>query len=113
MQSLTVPLHSAREMQPLTHHSTTSTVAALHHWPTAGNRCSHMMQKHNASWRCHILCTHAYLIVPGADASGLVAPIIVLPYFTTSFPSQTMAITGPEDRKFTSLGKNGLPSCSA
>lgn len=35
-------------------------------------------------------------IVPGALASGLVAPRIVRPVLTTSRPSHTMAQTGPE-----------------
>jgi hypothetical protein len=52
-------------------------------------------------------CVCVYL--PGADASGLVAPIMDRPYLITSFPSHTMATTGPEDRKLTSFGKKGLP----
>jgi len=35
-------------------------------------------------------------MVPGDEASGLVAPSIVRPVFTTSFPCQTIATIGPE-----------------
>lgn len=38
----------------------------------------------------------ASLLVPGAEARGLVAPRITRPVLTASFPSQTMATTGPE-----------------
>ena len=33
-------------------------------------------------------------MVPGSDASGLVAPISLRPVATTALPSQTMATTG-------------------
>ena len=46
----------------------------------------------------------AHLIVPGAEASGLVAPIMVRPNLTTSLPSHTVATTAPLERKSTSLG---------
>ena len=35
-------------------------------------------------------------MVPGAEASGLVAPMMARPCFTTSLPCQTMEMTGPE-----------------
>lgn len=46
--------------------------------------------------------------VPGADASGLVAPSIARPVLTASSPSQTMATTGPEAMYVIRPGKNGL-----
>ena len=36
-------------------------------------------------------------IVPGAESSGLVAPSMVRPVFTTLFPCQTMQTTGPDN----------------
>jgi hypothetical protein len=38
--------------------------------------------------------TLSYRIVPGSDASGLVAPMILRPVATTFLPSHTMATTG-------------------
>lgn len=52
-------------------------------------------------------------MVPGAEARGLVAPIMARPVLTIPLPSKTMATTGPLDKKLTSLSKNGLPWCSA
>lgn len=46
--------------------------------------------------------------VPGAEASGLVAPSITRPVLTASRPCQTMATTGPEAMYLIRPGKNGL-----
>lgn len=64
-------------------------------------------------------------MVPGAEASGFVAPRRVRPWkavskqiqsvhdihtcFTTSLPCQTMATTGPDDMYLIMPGKKGLP----
>jgi hypothetical protein len=47
------------------------------------------------------------LMVPGGEARGLVVPIMVRPYLTTSLPSHTMATTGPDDKNVTNCGKVG------
>ena len=53
------------------------------------------------------------VIIPGSDASGLVAPSILRPVLTASRPSQTMATTGPEAMYLMRPGKKGLPLRSA
>jgi hypothetical protein len=49
---------------------------------------------------------------PGAESSGLVAPIIVRTTEIADSPLTASASTGPEVMKPTSEPKNGLPLCS-
>jgi hypothetical protein len=107
----------------VTYTSTLNTVIACVRERTHHTMCKHTHAQAESTCTLATNASHiltgtfntqaAYRMVPGADAKGFVAPIMVLPYFTTSLPSHTMATTGPEDRKVTSLGKKGLPSCSA
>lgn len=48
------------------------------------------------------------LMVPGAEAAGLVAPKIERPVLTTSLPSQTVAKIGPDNMYDNNDGKNGF-----
>ena len=52
-------------------------------------------------------------IVPGAESSGFVAPIIARTTEIADSPSTASASTGPDVMKETSPAKNGLPLCSA
>ena len=52
-------------------------------------------------------------IEPGAASSGLVAPMTWRAATTASWPSRTIATSGPEVMNSTSSPKKGLPSCSA
>ena len=52
-------------------------------------------------------------IVPGAESSGFVAPIIVRTTEIADSPLTASARTGPDEMKSTREPKNGLPLCSA
>ena len=52
-------------------------------------------------------------IVPGAESSGFVAPIIVRTTEIADSPLTASASTGPDEMKSTTEPKNGLPLCSA
>ena len=52
-------------------------------------------------------------IEPGADSSGFVAPITWRAATTASWPSSTIATSGPLVMKSTSSPKNGRSACSA
>ncbi len=52
-------------------------------------------------------------IVPGAESSGFVAPIIVRTVAIALGPSSASATSGPEVMKSTSSPKNGRAACSA
>ena len=52
-------------------------------------------------------------IEPGAASSGLVAPITWRAAVTASWPSSTIATSGPPVMKSTRSPKNGFSLCSA
>ena len=52
-------------------------------------------------------------IVPGAESSGFVAPIIVRTTEIADSPLTASASTGPDVMKSTSEPKNGFALCSA
>ena len=52
-------------------------------------------------------------IEPVLASSGSVAPITCRAALTASWPSRTIATSGPEVMNDTSSSKNGLPWCSA
>lgn len=52
-------------------------------------------------------------MVPGADVSGFVSPIMVRAVVTADEPSHTIAQTGPEVMKSTRSLKNGFSDNAA